>query len=304
MFLPDLDAFRKCVRISNQFKSEAILDTRYDHLGFLYQYFGIPFTAQIEGYSSSASGTPEKTLFDCFERILAKRMLIGWIPQNEVNIHDSGITRVETSEEKTAYASQIHRLLQSHENDCYNLLDVIVGVCSVNTISNYSTTPIAKMLAKTIFSSVSEFNDVLRMEYPAATFFKIAPFIVQSHDVLAQFPTAAIDAMKASASSITTQAFDHLKYGIANLAMYEAMKKGLVSFSPDKGVRFIGFDQEQSFQKEVIAPDSKVNAQLHSYKKTSDLKIGLAFQLFSNSPASFGVSNYVAPEVTKTTFIA
>lgn len=302
MYLPDLDRFRDIVKISAQFKEDAILNSKYDHLSFLYQYFGIAFTSQVEAYSTSASGTPEKTLFDCFERILAKRMIIGWIPQNEVTIHDSGITRIETSEEKTAYASQISRLVQSHENDCYNLLDVIVSICTTNNITNFSTTPIAKFLAKTVFSSVNEFNDVMRMEYPAATFFKIAPFIVQAHDVLVQFPQLAIDAMKASSNAITTQAFDHLKYGIANLAMYEAMKKGLVSFSPDKGVRFIGFDQEQSFQLETAPDNAKVSAQLKSYQKTGEVKIGLAYQLYSNNPTSFGVNNYVAPDTTKTVF--
>lgn len=263
--------------------------------------FGMPFINQVEAYESSTTPA-EFELFLLLEQAITCGCVIKWIPEQEVIINEAGITRHEDPNgSKTAYASQIDRLLKQITENMYDALDAAILSGYVNAIPNFGTTPIANLGAGLPFKTAADFDNKFRMQRPALTYWKMMPTINECmlRFAVGRFSQPVIDTIinPNSPNAVTDHALVLLQYAIANASMFEAYTKGLITKSED-GVRFIGGQQESSYKEELQPNLNLVSAQIDKYKTDRDMYLGKLEQWIYQQYSTFGLQQSQIPQET------
>jgi len=121
MLINSIETIREYVSIGSLNFSEIKPHVREAQNSFLIPHLGKALVDYIDAITES-SGT-QKDLKDMTIEALAPMVVLSYIPEGEIKIDSSGLTRNEDERQKSAFGYQVGRLNYSLMNRAYNALD-------------------------------------------------------------------------------------------------------------------------------------------------------------------------------------
>lgn len=266
---------------------------------FLEPFFGQPLVANILSWKNSVN-TSEKTAHDYVAHALAKFIIRVYTDVGEVMLTDTGITRTETSDTKTAYAQQVLSLKTSLEEDGYTALETAITYLYTNftQFANWLSSPYMTQIKGRVMDTPAELNAVRKLSTPALIFYYLQPDLERAELTLLEshFPEEVVSELRIKKTDELDAKYKALKKHVVQFiaaeALYNCIESQILTITP-KGVKLITKDYNQAKASEEAAPSSFLNMQLKNLKKSVNLFLNQARIYLLTYKEDFGIETSV-----------
>jgi hypothetical protein len=280
MIITSIDQVQEHVQIAQnvQYTSLAPYMT-IAQTNFSNEWLGAEFTQIIDDFAQFTLGESptdqqilDAKLVKLTRAVLSNFAVLAAVPFFEVMFSESGITRNENEQSKTAFAGQVRRLENGLLTNGFNAMEELFLFLDANTVNYpyWADAPGYVEWNKYFFRSAREMNTYYPLKYGRVTFQKLTTHMQHIEDFFleAELGVNQTIALKELARSteelgaIESKVVHNLKRSIVHLALAKAVLDGFIDITADGAVfvvpQFEGrFDVSSRPQADLINPKAQ-----------------------------------------------
>ena len=247
----------------------------------------------------------EKEAYNKMVGAFCNALIFEYTPFGEVLIGNSGITRTENQNVKTAFAGQIKNLNESLQDSAFLQIEALIELLYANptlfplweTAPGYVSAANAKMLP----GRASEYQKYQTMHRPNITFLTLTPEIIKAQDLylVSNFGSVLVKEMCASTASLTAKKADLKAFMLKALVCFvnhKVLANGSFTLGPD-GLRVIEHNATSSYIPSKAMNGNGISA--YNYERDGYLFIEQAKKFILENPTEFPTNQEVIDTPSK-----
>lgn len=292
MFIINLQHLQKYVKVNKDFDMEAFEAYHDIALNKYFSFMNLALIANLNSYSASTAGTPERTAYELWMGALCRLSMFEYTSTGEIQIGAEGIIRFEIEGAKTAYKGQIKRLRDDLEDTAFMEINKLVKVLNANTgiFTDWPNSPGSLLNSKHLIKTSEEFSNVQKLYREFSTFMILVPDMKIQQDLyLSSIIESTILAAFISNTSTDAKWIEARSYAVTALVQFtiaRGIKTGLVKLS-SSGVQVIEEDYNTA---NALAKQANLNASaatIREFEDTGHRYINKCIEFLQNNPSDF-----------------